>query len=247
MTAIAIPRGSREGVEDMVILKFNSRGMELEQAAKLVEDVNFTIECMENCEGMDRELLVKEAIKIVDKAYQEAGEKGVLPRTQLEEQLLKGCIVEQGKAGPDLYVYTCYTGPDPNDSNTAGFTEHQLDEFAKSHAGIPVRLNHHNIPVGVTLVGGRNKKGDMMGGFVFYDTEEGRAVKSLMDKGFLRAVSLGARHLPQKIDGVTHYTHAGIEEVSVVALGDIKGTEVHGKIPWEQRMNTHFEPGDLKW
>lgn len=231
----------------MVILNLNSGGMELDQALKLVEDVNFTLGCMEDCDNLPRDVLVKEAIKIVDKAYQDAGEKTVLTKTQLEEQLMKGCIVDPGKAGPDLYVYTCYTNPDPNDSNTAGFTDHQLDEFAKSHAGIPVLLNHEKIPIGVTLVGGRNKKGDMMGGFVFYDTPEGRAVKSLMDSGFLRMVSLGARHLPQKIDGITHVTHAGIEEVSIVALGDIKGTEVHGKIPWEQRMNSQFEAGDMKW
>lgn len=187
----------------------------------------------------DKELMTL-AVSVVDQSHKEHGLAGLVKRPteeDLEKMFKEKCLVEEGKEGPDIYLYTCYPEGDDPKSNTAGFTTYQLEQFAKVHQGLPVYLNHEtSIPVGVTVVGGVNKKGEMMGGMVFHNTPLGKLAHELVEKGGIRGVSLGADHQPQMVNGVLQYTHAVPTEVSLCVLGDQKGTWIRYKMPWGERM-----------
>ena len=213
--------------------------MDQEFVTGFIENVLFTRDELKKAGGIKDADVLKTSISLVDQYYRDRGVASLINRktSDWELELEKACIPGMTGKGPDIYMYTCYPKGDPNDSNTAGFTEYQLSEFAKSHRGLTVYLNHEKDlgPVGITVEGGVGPKGQLMGGLVLYNTPLGKLTHFLIEKYGLRNVSLGAYHSAQMIDGVTHQTHAVPHELSLCFLGDQPGTVMHGKVSWEDR------------
>jgi hypothetical protein len=214
--------------------------MDGEYVEQFVEDVIYTSETLKKKEvaESDKAALVA-AIQMVDAAHKDNGLPGFIRKANeadWEEHIQKNCIKGVGFDGPDVYCYAAYTEPDDPKSNTGGFTTHQLEEFAKTHHGLPVYLSHetHLGPIGITVGGAINKKGELMGGFVLYDNAMGRLAHDLIEKMGMRGVSLGSKHKQQVVDGVPYITHACVTEVSICCLGDQKGTWMKFKVPWAQ-------------
>jgi hypothetical protein len=221
--------------------------MEPEQVISLVEDVNFAMAMLQEAENPPPDIATT-AVNLVDESYREEGREGILKKVDWESKVLENALIEEGKQGPDLWVYTCYPKGEPDSSNNYMFTEYQLKQFSKTHGGLPLLFNHvDGLQAGVVLDGALNNKGELMGTFMLFNNDCGKVVKSLLEAKVLTSVSLGALHNPQQIDGITNITHAGLKEVSVCAAGDLPGTKLHGRIPWERRKDPSLNVADLTW
>lgn len=217
--------------------------MEREYVDQFVKDVFDTTESLKKLNVSDSpDMLLKSAVSIVDESYRENGMPGFVKQytpEDLENMIQTKCIKAEGTEGPDVYLYTCTVKGDDPKSNSGAYTSHQLMDFAENHHGLPVYLNHETKgldPVGFTVGGGVNKTGELMGGFVLFDTPLGRLTHELVEKLGVRGVSLGASHKYQMIDDDTPMlTHSAPTELSICFLGDQPGTWIKYKLPWSQR------------
>jgi hypothetical protein len=217
--------------------------MEREYVDQFVKDVFETTETLKQLNVSDStDMLLKSAVSIVDESYRENGIPGIVKQYTPEdfEALIQNkCIKQKDAEGPDIYLYTCTAKGDDPKSNSGAYTTHQLLDFAENHQGLPVYLNHVTKgldPVGFTVGGGVNKSGQLMGGFVLFDTPLGRLAQELVETLGVRGVSLGASHKYQMIDEDTPMlTHSAPKEVSICYLGDQPDTWIKYKLPWSQR------------